>query len=110
MTRLLLCCLLLLQCSVPILAQQPTPKPSERYKIISATITTGAGSPDQLHHVIFLLDTQTGQVWRYVEGIGGGRDLKPQDQFSLDSTSTVVAISPGGFVPVPRIELPPTAH
>jgi len=106
MTRLLLCCFLLLQCPASILAQPPTPKPDERYQLVSTTVTT-TGTPDQIRHIVFLLDTQTGQVWRYFEGVGGPRDLKPKDQFSsTEPTSTIVAISPGGFVPVPQIELP----
>ena len=109
MSRLLLCCFLLLQYPASIIAQQATPKPDGRYQLISTTITT-SGTPDQIRHIVFLLDTQTGQVWRYFEGVGGSRQLKPQDQFpSLDSSnSTIIAISPGGFVLVPQIDLPPS--
>jgi hypothetical protein len=104
MKRLLLAMLL---CVVAVSAQQPAPKASGRFQIVSATIsdTSDASSPDHIDHVVFLLDTETGQVWRYFTRVGGIRDLKPQDQYSLDDKSTTNGISPGALVPVPRIEL-----
>jgi hypothetical protein len=45
-------------------------------------------------------------VWRYYEFVGGPFNLKPQDQYNSppNSDSTIVAITPGGFVPIPKIE------
>jgi hypothetical protein len=104
----------LLLCIASAVAQQPAPKASGRFQIVTATVsdTSGATSPDRLDHVVFLVDTQTGQVWRYFTRVGGVRDLKPQDQYSLDDKSTTNGISPGALVPVPKIELTgkPSTH
>ncbi|MGD0912696.1 MAG: hypothetical protein ABR928_12420, partial [Terracidiphilus sp.] len=87
----------ILLCAIPSMAQQPASNPSEpsgRYQIVSVTVTAGASSdPDNLAHVVFLLDTKTGQIWRYFAGVGGVKVLKPQDQ--LDPGA---AVSPGAFV------------
>ena len=88
-------------------SQQPAPKIGGRFQLITATVsdTSGATSPELVNHVVFLLDTETGQVWRYFPRVGGVRDLKPQDQYEPTDGKTTNGISPGAFAPVPKIEL-----
>lgn len=91
-------------CAIAASAQQPTAKPSERFQIISATVTDAGSDTTEVIHVVFLLDTQTGQVWKYVPRVGGLRPLKPTDQYSTDKGGTALLLSPGGWVPISRIE------
>jgi hypothetical protein len=61
------------------------------------------GRPFHLYG-IFLLDTQTGRVWKYVAS-GQPKMLKDKDQTTdLSGGSTTIGLTPGTFVPVDRIE------
>lgn len=91
--------------SLTLRAQQPAEKSSGRYQIITATVGNGDLINEKTIHIVFLLDTQTGQIWRYFAAAGGVRDLKPEEQYTLDGgTSIITAVSPGSFVPVKRLD------
>jgi hypothetical protein len=76
-----------------------------RYQLVPAQVDALTGGTVQ--HTIFLLDTQTGKVWKYVAS-GQPKTLKEKDQTTdLSGGSTTVGLTPGTFVPVDRIEFAP---
>jgi len=89
--------------------QKPSPKPepaaSSRYQLVPAQVDSLGGGTVQ--HTVFLLDTQTGKVWKYVAS-GQPKTLKEKDQTTdLSGSSTTIGLTPGTFVPVDRIEFAP---
>ena len=89
--------------------QKPSPKPepgaSSRYQLVPEQVDSLSG--EKVQHTVFLLDTQTGKVWKYVAS-GQPKTLKEKDQTSdLSGGSTIVGLTPGTFVPVDRIEFAP---
>ena len=88
-------------------AQKPSPKPepvaSSRYQLVPAQVDSLGGGTVQ--HTVFLLDTQTGKVWKYVAS-GLPKTLKEKDQ-TTDLGTTTIGLTPGTFVPVDRIEFAP---
>jgi hypothetical protein len=89
--------------------QKPSPKPepaaSSRYQLVPAQVDSLTG--EKVQHTVFLLDTQTGKVWKYVAS-GQPKTLKEKDQTTdLSGGSTIVGLTPGTFVPVDRIEFAP---
>src|SRR3984885_12439926 len=90
-------------------AQKSSPKAEpaalSRYQLVPAQVDSLTGGTVQ--HTIFLLDTQTGKVWKYVAS-GQPKTLKEKDQTTdLSGGSTIVGLTPGTFVPVDRIEFAP---
>jgi len=87
-------CILLLA-SATLSAQQPSPKPSPtlpsspaasgRYQLIPALLDDAASTPLK---TVFLLDTQTGKVWKY------------QEAFTLHEQDGTTRIMPATFVSV----------
>jgi hypothetical protein len=102
--------LYVLLCMVPIAAAQksspkPEPAASSRYQLVPAQVDSLGGGTVQ--HTVFLLDTQTGKVWKYVAS-GQPKTLKEKDQTTdLSGSSTTIGLTPGTFVPVDRIEFAP---
>jgi hypothetical protein len=102
-----LCALLCL--TLAAAAQKPSPKPepaaSSRYQLVPAQVDSLGGGTVQ--HTVFLLDTQTGKVWKYVAS-GQPKMLQEKDQTTdLSGSSTTIGLTPGTFVPVDRIEFAP---
>ena len=100
---LALCVLCLILVAV---GQKSSPKAeavaSSRYQLVPAQVDSLSG--EKVQHTVFLLDTQTGKVWKYVAS-GQPKTLKEKDQTSdLSGGSTIVGLTPGTFVPVDRIE------
>jgi len=97
-------------CSVLVaVGQKSSPKPepaaSSRYQLVPAQVDSLSG--EKVQHTVFLLDTQTGKVWKYVAS-GQPKVLKDKDQTSdLSGGSTIIGLTPGTFVPVDRIEFAP---
>jgi hypothetical protein len=92
-------------------AQNPSSKPAppaaanSRYQLVPAQVDSLTGGTVQ--HTVFLLDTQTGKVWKYVAS-GQPKTLKDKDQTTdLSGGSTIIGLTPGTFVPVDRIEFAP---
>jgi hypothetical protein len=88
--------------------QKSSPKPapaaaSSRYQLVPAQVDSLTGGTVQ--HTVFLLDTQTGKVWKYVAS-GEPKTLKEKDQTTYGG-STTIGLTPGTFVPVDRIEFAP---
>ena len=79
------------------------PAASSRYQLVPAQVDSVGGGTVQ--HTVFLLDTQTGKVWKYVAS-GQPKTLKEKDQ-TTDLGSTTIGLTPGTFVPVDRIEFAP---
>jgi len=78
------------------------PAASSRYQLVPAQVDSLTG--EKVQHTVFLLDTQTGKVWKYVAS-GQQKMLKDKDQTSdLSGGSTIIGLTPGTFVPVDRIE------
>jgi len=83
----------------------PEPGASSRYQLVPAQVDSLSG--EKVQHTVFLLDTQTGKVWKYVAS-GQPKLLKDKDQTSdLSGGSTIIGLTPGTFVPVDRIEFAP---
>jgi hypothetical protein len=105
---LLALCVLL--CLTLAAGQKSSPKsapaaPSSRYQLVPAQVDSLPGGTVQ--HTVFLLDTQTGKVWKYVAS-GQPKTLKEKDQTTnLSVGSTTIGLTPGTFVPVDRIEFAP---
>lgn len=100
---LALCVLCLILVAV---GQKSSPKPepaaASRYQLVPAQVDSLTG--EKVQHTIFLLDTQTGKVWKYV-ATGQPKTLKDKDQTTdLSGGSTIIGLTPGTFVPVDRIE------
>lgn len=102
MKKSLFISVVLVFCPILATAQQPSSANLKQFQLVSA-IVTDPSSPDHLLHIVLLVDTQTGSVWRFLPLVGGSHTLKPQDQYT-DANSTVEGVSPGAFVPVQRIE------
>jgi len=103
---LLALCLLCLTLVVSGQKSSPKPEPanSSRYQLVPAQVDSLTG---EVQHTVFLLDTQTGKVWKYVAS-GQPKTLKDKDQTTdLSGGSTIVGLTPGTFVPVDRIEFAP---
>ncbi|MGA3091884.1 MAG: hypothetical protein ABSD75_25025 [Terriglobales bacterium] len=84
---------------------KPEPAPSSRYQLVPAQVDSLTEGTVQ--HTVFLLDTQTGKVWKYVAS-GLPKTLKEKDQTTdLSGGRTTVGLTPGTFVPVDRIEFAP---
>jgi len=102
---LALCVLCLILVAV---GQKSSLKPeaaASRYQLVPAQVDSLSG--ETVQHTVFLLDTQTGKVWKYVAS-GQPKTLKEKDQTSdLSGGSTIVGLTPGTFVPVDRIEFAP---
>jgi hypothetical protein len=103
--KLWLSTLCVLLCIASVAAGQKSssksePAPSSRYQLVPAQVDSVAGGTVQ--HTVFLLDTQTGKVWKYVAS-GQPKTLKEKDQ-TTDLGSTTIGLTPGTFVPVDRIE------
>jgi hypothetical protein len=81
-----------------IVANAQSPQSSGRFQLMTAEV----GSP-QPQPTVFLLDTATGQVWKYDIGVGAMHQLKTKDQ-GRSTTGAIAAVSSGSFIPVPRIE------
>ena len=82
-------------------ASKPEPVGSSRYQLVPAQVDSLTG---EVQHTVFLLDTQTGKVWKYVAS-GQPKMLKEKDQTTDQSGSrTTIGLPPGTFVPVDRIE------
>jgi hypothetical protein len=85
---------------------KPEPAGSSRYQLVPAQVDSLTGG---VQHTVFLLDTQTGKVWKYVAS-GQPKTLKDKDQTrDLSGGSTIIGLTPGTFVPVDRIEFAPKA-
>jgi hypothetical protein len=83
---------------------KPEPAGSSRYQLVPAQVDSLTGG---VQHTVFLLDTQTGKVWKYVAS-GQPKMLKEKDQTTdLSGGSTTIGLTPGTFVPVDRIEFAP---
>jgi hypothetical protein len=81
------------------------PSTPSRYQLVPAQVDSLSG--EKVQHTVFLLDTQTGKVWKYVAS-GQPKTLKDKDQTNdLSGGSTLVGLTPGTFVPVDRIEFAP---
>ena len=106
MRNLLLAALLLTAAALP--AQQPSMKSSGRYQIIVATVGNGDVANEKTVHTVFLLDTETGQVWRYFAGAGATKELSPEEQHAIGLT-TLAGVNAGLFAPVERIAPQPQA-
>ncbi len=94
--------------SLVAVGQKASPKPdpvgSSRYQLVPAQVDSLTG---EVQHTIFLLDTQTGKVWKYVAS-GQPKTLQGKDQTTdLSGGSTIIGLTPGTFVPVDRIEFAP---
>ncbi|MGA2337417.1 MAG: hypothetical protein WA383_05770 [Terriglobales bacterium] len=105
---LALCVLCLMLVAV---GQKSSPKPepaaSSRYQLVPAQVDSLSG--ETVQHTVFLLDTQTGKVWKYVAS-GQPKTLREKDQTrDLSGGSTIIGMTPGTFVPVDRIEFAPKA-
>src|ERR1700733_14837633 len=101
MNRNLLMLVTLAACLVTIAsinAPAQSPQGSGRFQLVTAEV----GSP-QPQPTVFLLDTSTGQVWKYDIRVGPMHQLKAQDRYKSDN-GAVAAVSSGSFIPVPRIE------
>ena len=84
---------------------KPEPAGSSRYQLVPAQVDSLSG--ETVQHTVFLLDTQTGKVWKYVAS-GQPKMLKEKDQTTdLSGGSTTIGLTPGTFVPVDRIEFAP---
>jgi hypothetical protein len=74
-------------------SQQPhseEPTHSGRYQAIPAVVDAGTGTGGETTHELFLVDTQSGRVWRFqAEGIG------------KDSNGKAIEVAPEGFFPIP---------
>lgn len=79
-------------------ANAQSPQNNGRFQLVQAEV----GSP-QPQPTVFLLDSTTGQVWKYDVHVGAMHQLKKQDR-GESANGTVAAISSGSFIPVPRIE------
>jgi hypothetical protein len=105
LSLLALCVLLCL--TLVAAGQKSSPKPegaaSSRYQLVPAQVDSLTGGTVQ--HTVFLLDTQTGKVWKYVAS-GQPKTLQEKDQ-TTDGGSTTIGLTPGTFVPVDRIEFAP---
>jgi hypothetical protein len=100
---LALCVLCLILVAV---GQKSSPKAEaaalSRYQLVPAQVDSLSG--ETVQHTVFLLDTQTGKVWKYVAS-GQPKTLKDKDQTrDLSGGSTIIGLTPGTFVPVDRIE------
>jgi len=85
---------------------KPEPAGSSRYQLVPAQVDSLTGG---VQHTVFLLDTQTGKVWKYVAS-GQPKTLREKDQTrDLSGGSTIIGLTPGTFVPVDRIEFAPKA-
>jgi hypothetical protein len=82
--------------SIGVIAQSP--QTNGRFQLVTAEV----GSP-QPQPTVFLLDTATGQVWKYDIHVGAMHQLKKQDR-GESASGTVSAVSSGSFIPIPRIE------
>lgn len=84
-------CILSLIC-LSVQSQQPRsdePTHQGRFQVIPAVVDAGAGQGEGTTHELFLIDTQSGRVWRFqAEGTG------------KDSTGKIIEV-PEGFFPVP---------
>jgi len=104
---LALCVLCLILVAV---GQKSSLKPeatASRYQLVPAQVDSLSG--ETVQHTVFLLDTQTGKVWKYVAS-GQPKTLKDKDQTrDLSGGSTIIGLTPGTFVPVDRIEFAPKA-
>jgi len=105
---LALCVLCLILVAV---GQKSSPKAesaaASRYQLVPAQVDSLSG--ETVQHTVFLLDTQTGKVWKYVAS-GQPKTLKDKDQTrDLSGGSTIIGLTPGTFVPVDRIEFAPKA-
>ena len=58
---------------------KPEPGASSRYQLVPAQVDSLSG--EKVQHTVFLLDTQTGKVWKYVAS-GQPKTLKEKDQTS----------------------------
>ena len=86
-------------------SSKPEPASASRYQLVPAQVDSLSGGTVQ--HTVFLLDTQTGKVWKYVAS-GQPKTLKEKDQTTdLSGGSTIIGLTPGTFVPVDRIEFAP---
>jgi len=65
---------------------------NQRYQLISAQVM-GASDSDKSVPQLFLLDTDTGKVWRYVSTAGPIKDFKNGE-----------SILTGAFIPVERLD------
>jgi hypothetical protein len=65
---------------------------NQRYQLISAEMMS-ASDPDKSVPQLFLLDTETGKVWRYVSTAGPIKDFKNGE-----------SILTGAFIPVERLD------
>ena len=63
----------------------PAASPSGRYQIVAATLDDGISQKTQ---TVFLINTQTGNVWKY------------QEAFTATDTDGTKKIIPAAFVPV----------
>lgn len=96
------------QSSHPVPAPIPGASSAGRFQLVVADIS-GEGAPAIVLHVMFLLDTQTGQVWRYNNLAGGAHWFKSKDQYEdVNSNSHITGMSPGAFAPVEKIEFVPS--
>lgn len=108
--KLWLLALCVLLCLTLVAAgQKSSPKPeraaSSRYQLVPAQVDSLTG--EKVQHTIFLLDTQTGKVWKYVAS-GQPKMLKDKDRTTdLSGGATTIGLTPGTFVPVDRIEFAP---
>ena len=104
---LALCVLCLILVAV---GQKSSLKPeatASRYQLVPAQVDSLSG--ETVQHTVFLLDTQTGKVWKYVAS-GQPKTLQGKDQTrDLSGGSTIIGLTPGTFVPVDRIEFAPKA-
>lgn len=62
-----------LVCSAALAAQTPQPRtkptPQPRYLLVPAEVKAGIGfAGGELTHEVFLIDTETGRVWRFQPG------------------------------------------
>lgn len=67
-----------------------------RYRLVPAEVEAVDGS--KVLHELFLLDTQTGKVWRFDQAIGKMRDVPP-DESGVENIS---GLTTGVFVLVER--------
>jgi hypothetical protein len=64
-------------CWTKVFAKSAPASPSSRYQLVPAQVDSLTGGTVQ--HTVFLLDTQTGKVWKYVAS-GQPKTLKEKDQ------------------------------
>lgn len=76
--------------------------PQARYQLIPAQTELRNG--ERTSHEVFLLDTQTGKVWKFVAGIGRVTELPENKQGADNAGGSLIGVQAGAFVPVDRIE------